>query len=273
MKDYLITSLSLKRRINNKFAFASYTGQQRDFKTSGPSTFVLHGETKRAINTAVPENKDNLFFGQLYFYGPDVAEDIINKNVNAFNEISVITNKNDRVHNLPEVTEIAALFKSEDGEVPNYNVLLCNKTGKLKTLSYFSFLKDSATYLLFFPTEAFGWEEKKTYKKGSEQRSLTKLIYYQNLIGVRPLFNPLHHGRLLFQQFLNKELKQKINKQIEDLLEDYLIDDEDNEEAAKKSKRIKLSNSYIGLKKIMHLGCQDGMIIVRKFGKPDFFIQ
>uniref|UniRef100_A0A0K0FS15 ATP-dependent DNA helicase n=1 Tax=Strongyloides venezuelensis TaxID=75913 RepID=A0A0K0FS15_STRVS len=161
------------RRINNKFAFASYTGQQRNFKTLDSSTFVLHA------------------------------------------------NKNDRVRNLPEVTEIVAIFQSEDGEVPEDNVLLCSKTGKLKTLSHFSFLKDSATYLLFFPTGAFGWKEKKTYKK------------------------------------LNKELKQKNNKQIEDLLEDYLIDDEDNEEAAKKSKRIKLSNSYIGLKKIMHLGCQD----------------
>uniref|UniRef100_A0A0K0FEG5 BRCT domain-containing protein n=1 Tax=Strongyloides venezuelensis TaxID=75913 RepID=A0A0K0FEG5_STRVS len=80
------------RRINNKFAFASYTGQQRDFKTSGLSTFVLHGEAKRVINTAVPENKDNLSYGQLYFYGPDVAEDIKNKNVYTFNEISVISN-------------------------------------------------------------------------------------------------------------------------------------------------------------------------------------
>uniref|UniRef100_A0A0K0FEG4 Helitron_like_N domain-containing protein n=1 Tax=Strongyloides venezuelensis TaxID=75913 RepID=A0A0K0FEG4_STRVS len=147
-----------------------------------------------------------------------------------------LANKNDRVYNLPEVTEIAALFKSEDGEVPNYNVLLCNKTGKLKTLSHFSSLKDSATYLLFFPTGAFGWKEKKTFKK------------------------------------LNKELKQKNNKQIEDLLEDYLIGDEDNEEAAKKSERIKLFSSYIGSRRFMHLGYQDGMAIVRKFGKPDFFI-
>uniref|UniRef100_A0A0N5C1A5 UDENN domain-containing protein n=1 Tax=Strongyloides papillosus TaxID=174720 RepID=A0A0N5C1A5_STREA len=187
-------------RINNKFAFASYTGQQRDFKTPGPPTFVLHGEAKRVINTAVPKNKDNLSYGQLYFYGPDVAEDIRNKNVNAFNEISVISNlthiiskinmlalsykhfgdyireqelkhknenkampifklvlkppanKNDRVRNLPEVTEIAAIFQSEDGEVPDYNVLLCNKTGKLETLSHYSPLKDPATYPLFFPT-------------------------------------------------------------------------------------------------------------------------
>uniref|UniRef100_A0A0K0G3D8 Peptidase C76 domain-containing protein n=1 Tax=Strongyloides venezuelensis TaxID=75913 RepID=A0A0K0G3D8_STRVS len=301
------------RRINNKFAFASYTGQQRDFKTPDPPTFVLLGEAKCVINTVVPNNKDNLFYGQLYFYKSDVAEDIRIKIINAFNEITVISilthiiskinmlalsykhfgdyireqelkhkneneairiyklvlkplaNKNDRVRNLPEVTEKAAIFQSEDGEVPVYNVLLCNKTRKLETLSHFSLLKDPATYPLFFPTGAFGWEEKKTYKKGSEQRSLTKLIYYQNLIGVRPLFNPLHHRRLLFQQFLNKELKQKINKQIEDLLEDYFIDDEDNEEAAKKSKRIKLSNSYIGLKKIMHLGCQDGKVNIKRF--------
>uniref|UniRef100_A0A0N5BB77 Helitron_like_N domain-containing protein n=1 Tax=Strongyloides papillosus TaxID=174720 RepID=A0A0N5BB77_STREA len=331
------------RRINNKFAFASYTGQQRDFKTSGPPTFVLHGEAKRVINTAVPENKDNLSYGQLYFYEPDVAEDIRNENASAFNEISIISNlthiiskinmlkinmlalsykhfgdyireqeikhknekkavtmyklvlrppanKNDRVRNLPEVTEIAAIFQSEDGEVPDYNVLLCNKTGKLETLSHYSPLKDPATYPLFFPTGAFGWKEKTTYKKGNEQRSLTKLVYYQNLIAVRPSFNPLHHGGLLFQLFvvdaytaierdrlnyvikLNKELKQKNNKQIEDLLEDYLIGDEDNEEAAKKSERIKLFSSYIGSRRFMHLGYQDGMAIVRKFGKPDFFI-
>uniref|UniRef100_A0A0N5BRE0 Peptidase C76 domain-containing protein n=1 Tax=Strongyloides papillosus TaxID=174720 RepID=A0A0N5BRE0_STREA len=268
------------------------------------STFMLHGEAKRVINTAVPENKDNLSYGQLYFYGPDVAEDIRNKNVNAFNEISVISNlthiiskinmlalshkhfgdyireqeikqksenkavpmyklvlrppanKNDRVRNLPEVTETAVIFQSEDEEVPDYNVLLCNKTGKLETLSHYSPLKDPATYPLFFPTGAFGWEEKKTYKKGNEQRSLTKLVYYQNLIAVRPSFNPLHHGGLLFQLFvvdaytaierdrlnyvikLNKELKQKNNKQIEDLLEDYLIGDEDNEEAAKKVREL-----------------------------------
>uniref|UniRef100_A0A0N5BHM3 Peptidase C76 domain-containing protein n=1 Tax=Strongyloides papillosus TaxID=174720 RepID=A0A0N5BHM3_STREA len=80
------------RRINNKFAFASYTGQQRDFKTSGPPTFVLHGEAKRVIKKAVPENKDNLSYGQLYFYGPDVAEDTKNKNANAFNEVIIISN-------------------------------------------------------------------------------------------------------------------------------------------------------------------------------------
>uniref|UniRef100_A0A0N5BJN8 BRCT domain-containing protein n=1 Tax=Strongyloides papillosus TaxID=174720 RepID=A0A0N5BJN8_STREA len=79
-------------RINNKFAFASYTGQQRDFKTSGPPTFVLHGEAKRVIKKAVPENKDNLSYGQLYFYGPDVAEDTKNKNANAFNEVIIISN-------------------------------------------------------------------------------------------------------------------------------------------------------------------------------------
>uniref|UniRef100_A0A0N5BR79 Helitron_like_N domain-containing protein n=1 Tax=Strongyloides papillosus TaxID=174720 RepID=A0A0N5BR79_STREA len=168
-------------------------------------------------------------------------------------------NKNDRVRNLPEVTEIAAIFQSRK----------CA-------------LKDPATYPLFFPTGAFGWEEKKTYKKNNEQRSLTKLVYYQNLIAVRPSFNPLHHGGLLFQLFvvdaytaierdrlnyvikLNKELKQKNNKQIEDLLEDYLIGDEDNEEAAKKSERIKLFSSYIGSRRFMHLGYQDGMAIVRK---------
>uniref|UniRef100_A0A0N5CA63 Helitron_like_N domain-containing protein n=1 Tax=Strongyloides papillosus TaxID=174720 RepID=A0A0N5CA63_STREA len=261
------------RRINNKFAFASYTGQQRDFKTPGPPTFVLHGEAKRVINTAVPENKDNLSYGQLYFYGPDVAEDIRNKNANAFNEISIISNL---THIISKINMLALSYKhfgdyireqelkhknenkavpiyNEDGEVPEYNVLLCNKTGKLETLSHFSPLKDPATYPLFFPTGAFGWEEKKTYKKNNEQRSLTKLVYYQNLIAVRPSFNPLHHGGLLFQLFvvdaytaierdrlnyvikLNKELKQKNNKHIEDLLEDYLIGDEDNEEAAKKS--------------------------------------
>uniref|UniRef100_A0A0K0FSF0 Helitron_like_N domain-containing protein n=1 Tax=Strongyloides venezuelensis TaxID=75913 RepID=A0A0K0FSF0_STRVS len=114
----------------------------------------------------------------------------------------------------------------------------------------------------------------KNLQKGSEQRSLTKLVYYQNLIGVRPSFNPLHHEGLLFQQFivdaytaierdrlnyvikLNKELKQKINKQIEDLLEDYLIGDEDNKETAKKSGRIKLFSSYIGSRRFMHLGYQ-----------------
>uniref|UniRef100_A0A0K0G5K2 PqqD family protein n=1 Tax=Strongyloides venezuelensis TaxID=75913 RepID=A0A0K0G5K2_STRVS len=37
---------------------------------------------------------------------------------------------------------------------------------------------------------------------------------------------------------LNIKLKQKNNKQIEDLLEDYLIGDEDNKEAEKKVKEL-----------------------------------
>uniref|UniRef100_A0A0K0FSF1 Uncharacterized protein n=1 Tax=Strongyloides venezuelensis TaxID=75913 RepID=A0A0K0FSF1_STRVS len=41
------------RQINNKFAFASYTGQQRDFKTPVPPTFVLLGEAKHVTNTVV----------------------------------------------------------------------------------------------------------------------------------------------------------------------------------------------------------------------------
>uniref|UniRef100_A0A0K0F166 Helitron_like_N domain-containing protein n=1 Tax=Strongyloides venezuelensis TaxID=75913 RepID=A0A0K0F166_STRVS len=169
-----------------------------------------------------------------------------------------LTNKNDRVRNLLKVTEIASIFQSEDGEVPEYNVLLCNKTGILETLSYLSFLKDPATYPLFILTGALECEEKKHIKK--------------------PSFNFLHHKGLLFQLFvvndytaikrdclnyvikLNKDLKQKNNnKQIKDLLEDYLIDEEDNKEVAKRNR-------------FMHLGYQDGMTIVRKFEKPDFFI-
>uniref|UniRef100_A0A0K0FS27 Ras-associating domain-containing protein n=1 Tax=Strongyloides venezuelensis TaxID=75913 RepID=A0A0K0FS27_STRVS len=63
-------------------------------------------------------------------------------------------NKNDRVHNLPEITEIAALFQSKDSEVPDYNVLLCNKTDKLEIMSHFSPLKNPETHPLFFPTGA-----------------------------------------------------------------------------------------------------------------------
>uniref|UniRef100_A0A0K0FRE5 Helitron_like_N domain-containing protein n=1 Tax=Strongyloides venezuelensis TaxID=75913 RepID=A0A0K0FRE5_STRVS len=106
----------------------------------------------------------------------------------------------------------------------------------------------------------------------------------------RPSFNLLHHAGLLFQLFvvdiytaierdclnyaikLNKKLKQKNNKQIENLLEDYLIGDEDNEKAAKKSERIKLFSSYIGLRRIMNSDYQDGMAIVRKLEKLYFFI-
>uniref|UniRef100_A0A0K0FQ43 Uncharacterized protein n=1 Tax=Strongyloides venezuelensis TaxID=75913 RepID=A0A0K0FQ43_STRVS len=84
------------RRINNKFAFASYTDQQRDFKTLGTPTFVLHGKAKHIINKDVSENKNNLSFWQLYCYRLDIAEDIKNKNVIAFKEISVINPNQNR---------------------------------------------------------------------------------------------------------------------------------------------------------------------------------
>uniref|UniRef100_A0A0K0FED6 Helitron_like_N domain-containing protein n=1 Tax=Strongyloides venezuelensis TaxID=75913 RepID=A0A0K0FED6_STRVS len=52
---------------------------------------------------------------------------------------------------------------------------------------------------------------------------------------------------------------------------DYLIDDEDNEEAVKK-KELNFFSSNIDSRRFMHLGYQDGMVIVKKFRKPDFFI-
>uniref|UniRef100_A0A0K0F2P5 ATP-dependent DNA helicase n=1 Tax=Strongyloides venezuelensis TaxID=75913 RepID=A0A0K0F2P5_STRVS len=86
-----------------------------------------------------------------------------------------LVSKNDKVRNLSEVTKIAAIFQSKDSKVPEYNSLLCDKIEKLETLDHFNALKDPATYPLFLPTEALGMEEKKTYKKYSEQRFLTKL--------------------------------------------------------------------------------------------------
>uniref|UniRef100_A0A0K0FZ87 Helitron_like_N domain-containing protein n=1 Tax=Strongyloides venezuelensis TaxID=75913 RepID=A0A0K0FZ87_STRVS len=140
-----------------------------------------------------------------------------------------LVGKNDRVRNLSEVTKIAAIFQSKDSKVSEYNSLLCDKIEKLKTFGHFNALKDPATYSLFLSTEALGMEEKKHIKN-----------------------------------ILNKYLKQKNNKQIKDFLEDYLISDENNKEAAKKNERIKLFSSYIGLRKFMHFGYQDGQLATNR---------
>jgi hypothetical protein len=109
--------------------------------------------------------------------------------------------------------------------------------------------------------------------------------YYCYRFQIRPsIFNPILHGKRLFQQFavdtyikIESSRLDFIRKNQDKLRADLykgLVDSlhEGENRADKIGKRTVLSTSFIGGPRDMRHRYMDAMALVRKFGKPDIFL-
>jgi hypothetical protein len=109
--------------------------------------------------------------------------------------------------------------------------------------------------------------------------------YYCYRFQIRPsIFNPILHGKRLFQQFavdtyikIESSRLDFIRKNQDRLRADLykgLVDSlhEGENRADKIGKRTVLSTSFIGGPRDMRRRYMDAMALVRKFGKPDIFL-
>lgn len=116
----------------------------------------------------------------------------------------ISTTKDPRRYNLPQANEVAVVFVGEDDDVPTTRSLAVHpRGGGLKTIRDIDRICDPLTYPVLFPNGTDGWHpdlEKRPSEK--KQGRITQKMYYSYLLMERSgVFNPLHHGRALFQQF------------------------------------------------------------------------
>ncbi|AQK61876.1 hypothetical protein ZEAMMB73_Zm00001d012946 [Zea mays] len=124
--------------------------------------------------------------------------------------------------------------------------------------------------------------------EGSERRgqfSNSVMLHGKDRFQIRPsIFNPILHGKRLFQQFavdtyikIESSRLDFIRKNQDRLRADLykgLVDSlhEGENRADKIGKRTVLSTSFIGGPRDMRRRYMDAMALVRKFGKPDIFL-
>lgn len=167
------------------------------------------------------------------------------------------------------------------------DIVLSTKQGPLRHIHETHPLYDPLQYVLFFPYGSPGWHP--NIRNLNNGRKITALQYYsyhiikrKNKLTQQIIFNSLHHGGRLFQQWVvdqyakidqsRLEFFRSHQKQIR--AEQYcgLVDAIQSDDFVNAGKRVILPASYYGGPRNMHQKYQDAMAIVRDKGKPDLFI-
>ncbi|AQK76511.1 hypothetical protein ZEAMMB73_Zm00001d018583 [Zea mays] len=174
---------------------------------------------------------------------------------------------NQKTYNTPLTSEVAAVWieGSEGRGQFSKSVMLHGKDSSSHCIRSYHGCYDALSYPLFFPRGELGW--------------------HANIPKIRPgVFNPILHGKRLFQQFAvdtyikieNSRLdyirknQDRLRADLYQGLVDSMLDGDIRGE--KVGKRIVLSTSFIGGPRDMRRRYMDAMALVRKFGKPDIFL-
>lgn len=141
---------------------------------------------------------------------------------------------------------------------------------------------DALEYVLFYPHGEDGWHLGLNMSNG---KKLSPKAMYSYLLMVRPgVFNPLHYGRRLFQQYIVDQAAKIESERLSFLrshqaqlrsetysgLKDALIAADGD--ATQVGQRVILSSSFIGGPRYLRERQQDAMSYVQHFGRPDLFI-
>ncbi|XP_053552307.1 uncharacterized protein LOC128643486 [Bombina bombina] len=208
-----------------------------------------------------------------------------------------------RRYNVQRVNEVAVIFQNSDGEPPLERDLLihCRSTDQTKKPERISVLDpnlEPLLYPLLFPygDQSWGSNIALNYRPTSisdVQRRVTtnprirvsQMKYYSYRISIRDQFNPfLSAGKLTQQYFVDAYVKTEANRlnyirqnQSNLRIEKYtgLMDYIQSEAAAQglmPGKAVILPSSFQGSPRNMAQNYHDAMAIVRKYGKPDYFI-
>ncbi|AQK61879.1 hypothetical protein ZEAMMB73_Zm00001d012949 [Zea mays] len=218
---------------------------------------------------------------------------------------------NQKLYNVPITSEVAAVWiegSERRGQFSN-SVMLHGKDRSSHGIRSYHGCYDALSYLLFFPKGELGWhanipksnvsmDEVDAYRDqhrrsdanndDTERPShlcVSVRDYYCYRFQIRPsIFNPILHGKRLFQQFavdtyikIESSRLDFIRKNQDRLRADLykgLVDSlhEGENRADKIGKRTVLSTSFIGGPRDMRRRYMDAMALVRKFGKPDIFL-
>ena len=206
----------------------------------------------------------------------------------------VITNnrtKDPRRYNTPSTSEVAAIMIGTEQEIEyqNRDIILQSHGGDIQRISEIHCAYAPLHYVLMFPRGEDGWHPNIPIHNNDEANATSKYITAMNYFAYRlQIGRPneattLHYFGRLFQQwivdmytvieqarlnYLRFNQKQ-IRAELYNGLQDALIS---GDSATNVGQRIILPSSFTGGPRQMHKLYQDGMAIVRVFGKPDLFI-
>ena len=189
-----------------------------------------------------------------------------------------------RHHNAPTAQEIAVILPN-DGygeEVGSRDIVLYARKGGLQHITETHRAYDTLHYVLLFPLGEDGWNLNIPHSR--RRGNVTAMEYYAYRLMVRSSLSLLHLSGRLFHQYavdVYAKIEQQCLNYIRTNQKKIRVDlycgladavaagDEDSRELGRE---IVLPSSYTGSPRQMFKLYQDAMSIVRKYGKPDYFI-
>ena len=193
--------------------------------------------------------------------------------------------------NLPIVSEIAAVFETEDGTPPcNISVRVYPKDRNFhNTLSYSSPHLDPMAYPILYPNGGRGWQSGLQhcgeFSSSTRNTISVREFYCHRLFDRAGSFNPAIHAGKLTQQYIVelytrveaarlkwiRDNQTKLRSDTYAGLQDVL-NSRSETDGIRAGKLVILPSSFSGSPRNMMMKYQDAMAVVRHCGKPDFFI-
>ncbi|ONM17793.1 hypothetical protein ZEAMMB73_Zm00001d003825 [Zea mays] len=280
--------------------FSDNISMTTNVRDSGIYTFRAQGMMYHNIKSLGREGGAEHKHLELYFYDDDPTL-----------EHRYHQTLNQKTYNTPLTSEVAAVWieGSEGRGQFSKSVMLHGKDSSSHCIRSYHGCYDALSYPLFFPRGELGWhanipkvgvsmDEVDAYRathrasnaNDEDAESPSHLCvfvrdYYCYKFQIRPrVFNPILHGKRIFQQFAvdtsikieNSRLdyirknQDRLRADLYQGLVDSMLDGDIREE--KVGKRTVLSTSFIGGPRDMRRRYMDAMALVRKFGKPDIFL-
>ncbi|WVZ88243.1 hypothetical protein U9M48_034786 [Paspalum notatum var. saurae] len=218
-------------------------------------------------------------------------------------ELNLDQKLDQKTYNTPVTSEVAAVWVegSERRGQFSKSVMLHGKDRSSHGIRSYHGCYDALSYPLFFPKGELGWHanipkadvtmaEVEQYrathrKRGQNDDDEPVRDYYCYKFQMRPgIFNPILHGKRLFQQFAVdtyikiessrldyiRNNQERLRANLYQGLVDSLHAGEARADAV--GKRTVLATSFIGGPRDMRRRYMDAMALVRKYGKPDIFL-
>jgi hypothetical protein len=188
------------------------------------------------------------------------------------------TNEHCRRYNLPVQSEVAALLPGESHS--NLDIIIHCRDGALQRINAVHRSYDPLHYVLLFPEGTDGWQ---LGLKRTDNRTLSALDFYSHRLQVREDdFNIIMKSRRLMQQYAvdqwtkieSSRMQWVKSNQKTIRAEKYqgLYDALREGEMVNVGRKVILPPTIYGSPRFYSEAFMDAMTIVRKFGKPDYFI-
>ena len=194
-------------------------------------------------------------------------------------------------YSLPTVDEVAILLPTDTPENAHRSIIMNvrdpqNGPSQLQIVQDYHRSWDPLMYPLFFPFGTSGWHSDLTSLQPDDSPGTASVMlsqYFRYHVMERPnVFNPLHHGRRLFQQYVvdkfaaveSARLRYLRQHQADLRLDSYqrLNDAFQRGNVADSGRVTVLPATFTCSERWYDKQYKNAMALVRKFGKPTFFI-